>query len=241
MKNFKSLFIIVFLFTFSFSVGASQIYVDNTIINIKSKEEAKTVSIKKINNQKNVYVSTFLREIKNPNEKSEYCLSFAESKKCKRVDNVEDLGLITTPNKLVLGDKSFKKIRIYNLNENLSSEKVYRLEILPVNNKKLESKNNHLALKIQMGYEVLIIVEPEKLKYSFNYKLEGNKLKINNSGNVNILFFEGKECNKEICRDLEVKRIYAGGHYNYDLKWEDSNVNINIMKGKKVENIIIER
>lgn len=74
----------------------------------------------------------------------------------------EELGLLVTPNRLVLRPEEMRAIRIVSLNQDLETDRVYRVNITPqigeISYDQEAVENRGLALKLLAAFDVLVTV-----------------------------------------------------------------------------------
>jgi P pilus assembly chaperone PapD len=153
------------------------------------------------------YIETQISEIVDPGQKDE----------TRRV--IEDPaqgGLLVTPDKTVLAGGGRRVLRFVLLKDPDDRDHIYRVAIKPVI-KGLDSSGK-IGLKILVGYEALVIVRPVHPDAKYSATRSGKILTIENTGNTNILFQNGKQCDAaNNCTTLPVMRAYAGTTTHIDL------------------------
>ena len=124
----------------------------------------------------------------------------------------EQLGLLATPNRLILEPGQRKLVRIVALAPRGERDRIYRVVIKPVVG---ELAAQQSALKILVGYDVLVIVRPKKPIDGVTGARSGRTLTIRNAGNTNAEIFEGRQCDEtgKNCAELQAKRLYAGASW----------------------------
>jgi hypothetical protein len=225
---FKKLIIFFALLT-SFQTYADKILVDNVIVNFDNNKRMKEdIFIRNISD-KNTYVKVIVTEIINAGQVDQEKIEHRNPKKS---------GIFVSPNKLILKPNGtvddHQAIRIANINGNLTTDRIYRIQVIPVIND-FEKKEDTLGVKILMGYEILTLIQPNKPIMKYDYKIKGNNFIFNNLGNSNILLHKGKQCdsNNENCKDIKTKRIYANSSYNFNLPYENNVVEFYLKFGEK--------
>lgn len=225
------------------SISISAISVDNVIVNLKELQSEQIVV--KTNDEKKEYVAVNIRKIINPGQSNESCLILNKGnyKKftniCNNANSIKEIGLSLSPLKMIIPKNSSKVVKIYNIEGQTEEEKIYRAEIVPVASPFSIDGEKKVGVKIQIGYEVLIIVPPKNPDYQFTHKIKGKELTITNTGNSNILFFTGKQCKEDVCEKIKPKRIYSNSSHTFLLPFDGKNSDIlfEIRKGNKIEEI----
>ncbi len=131
-------------------------------------------------------------------------------------------GLLVTPNKLVVPPNGRKLLRFVNLQPGDDRERVYRVSVAPVVGD-LEARES--GLKILIGYEVLVLMQPAAPAPQLAARREGRTLFFENTGNTNVLLREGRQCPTpetpaEDCALLGSKRLYPGNAWSVDLPFD---------------------
>jgi Mat/Ecp fimbriae periplasmic chaperone len=154
-----------------------------------------------------LYVSVEPAEILNPGGPEE-----------RRVanPNPRQLGLLISPNRLVLGPGERKVVRLSLLERPEDRDRIYRVAIKPVIGEIVARQS---ALKVVVGYDVLVIARPQNALPRLEVSRRGNAVEFRNVGNTNALLFNGRQCDEEEtdCAELPSKRIYAGNTWQFQL------------------------
>lgn len=155
----------------------------------------------------NDYVVAEVNEILNPGTKNE----------TKRlIDDPAQSWLLVTPDKSVLAGEGRKILRFVLLIAPDEAEHIYRVAVKPVI-RGVES-DAKMGLKILVGYEVLTIIRPAHPKPAYTARRLGRTLRVQNTGNTNILFQGGQQCAAQNdCRLAPVMRVYAGQEDSIEL------------------------
>ncbi|NOR79239.1 MAG: hypothetical protein GQ529_00160 [Methyloprofundus sp.] len=128
----------------------------------------------------------------------------------------ENMDIIVTPNRVAVPVGSKKMLRFMNLKSAETKERIYRVHIAPVAGEFIAEQS---GVKVLFAYDVLVIGRPIQPIANLTINRVGKHLTIHNSGNTNILLYNGKQCQQEQqpCHDLPVKRMYAGASWELDL------------------------
>lgn len=119
------------------------------------------------------------------------------------------LGLLVTPRRMILEPGERKLVRVASIAPLSGVERIYRVTIKPVAG---EVSATSSALKILVGYDVLVIVRPAIMTGTVTGSRHGNSLVLTNTGTTNVEIYEGKQCNADsvTCTQLPARRLYAG-------------------------------
>jgi P pilus assembly chaperone PapD len=135
------------------------------------------------------------------------------------VRNPEEIGLIATPKRLVLPSGASRVIRLVNLAGHGDTERVYRVNVKPVAAPEEQTPSDdtekRMSIKILIGYQLLIFVDPQKRHVAIEGRRDGNQLYLANKGNVNAYLYDGRQCKegetREQCASVEkATRLYPG-------------------------------
>ncbi|MES2663217.1 MAG: hypothetical protein V4629_07940 [Pseudomonadota bacterium] len=177
----------------------------------------------------NDYIVTEISEILNPE-------SNRETRRI--IDDPQKSRLLVTPQKTVLGARSRKVLRFVLLKKLDHREYIYRVVVKPVI--KGVENTTQIGLKVLVGYEVLVIIRPEKVISQYTAKRTGNKLTITNVGNTNLLFQDGKQCiTSNNCKTLTALRVYPEQTVTADLPL-DKSVQYSLWNGTEIKELQVE-
>ena len=143
-----------------------------------------------------------------------------ENERRESISDPREHGLLVTPNKLVVPPGGRKLVRLVSLQPLGDEERVYRVTFKPVSG---ELESEHIGIKILVGYEVLILMQPASPDPNLVVKREGQTISFSNEGNTNVLLREGKQCPKgadpesDDCKRLGGKRLYPGNSWSVNL------------------------
>jgi P pilus assembly chaperone PapD len=129
----------------------------------------------------------------------------------------EKLGLLVSPARMILEPGQRKLARIAAIAPGSDQERVYRVTVKPVAGP-LEAKDS--ALKILIGYDVLVLVRPAAPRPKLTGIRTGTSLAFRNEGNTSVELVEGRQCDAEHahCINLPGKRLYPGAQWSETVK-----------------------
>lgn len=121
-------------------------------------------------------------------------------------------GLLVTPQKLVLEPGERKLIRVALVVPRDAAERVYRLAIKPVAGT-LEAEKT--ALKVFVGYDVLIIARPAVVTGRITATRSAGSITLHNGLNISVEMSGGRQCDaaSRNCVALPATRLYAGADW----------------------------
>lgn len=110
----------------------------------------------------------------------------------------EQLGLLVTPNRLVLRPDEMRAIRVVSLNQDLETDRIYRVNVTPqigeVSYDQDAADNRGLALKLLAAFDVLVTVRPQDGRPELVAVRDGDGIELKNEGNSNLLLLDGAVC-----------------------------------------------
>lgn len=157
-----------------------------------------------------IYVVVDPAEIDNPGTTQE-----------RRVSNPDPAvsGLLATPQRLVLEPDQRRVIRISAVSPRRAVDRIYRVTVKPVAG---PISADASALKVLVGYDVLVLYRPQVPSGDVTASRIGRTLTIRNQSNTARELFGGKQCDTggQNCKDLPAKRVYAGATWEQTLPYD---------------------
>ena len=118
------------------------------------------------------------------------------------------LGLLATPNRLVLAPGERKFVRLALLSPPGDTDRIFRVTVKPVVGQVAAPTT---GLKILVGYDLLVIQRPARPQAQVVARHDGGTLTLTNNGNTNAELFQGQACDAaRHCAPLAGSRLYAG-------------------------------
>jgi P pilus assembly chaperone PapD len=172
------------------------------------------------------YVEISPAEIVNPGQATE---------SRRQEPNPERLGLLVSPNRMILEPGQHKIIRIAAIASPVDRERIYRVTVKPVVG---DVSGDHTGLKVLVGYDVLAIVRPANPAPKIAGSREGRTAVIRNEGNSSAELLNGKQCRtgSTNCTSLPGKRLYAGAEWRLPLEG-DGPVQYSVKFGDKISTV----
>ena len=190
------------------SPAAAGIAVSQMVVDLKPGQ-SRAVDIEILNDSaERSYVAIEPREVIDPGT--------ANERRAMSPDP-EKLGLLVSPNRLILEPQQRRRLRIAVLGPPGTSERVYRVTVKPVTG---EVSGADSGLKLLVGYDLLVLARPDQVRPGLSASRSGGTLVIANGGNSSVEMTEGKQCEEggKACRPLPGKRLYAGASWSQPLK-----------------------
>ena len=120
-------------------------------------------------------------------------------------------GLLVSPQRLVLEPGQRRVVRVAALGGRAATDKVYRVAIKPVAG---ELSAAATALKVLVGYDVLVLLRPAAVAGEVTAVRQGRKITFHNGSNTAQEIYNGRQCVAgQPCVALPAKRVYAGADW----------------------------
>ncbi len=119
-------------------------------------------------------------------------------------------GLLVSPQRLILKPGERKTIRIAAIDRRGPTDRIFRVTIKPVAGPVSAPVT---ALKLLVGYDVLVIQRPDAPAARIVASRQGDTLALRNEGNSNAELFDGRVCADAApatCVALPSRRLYTG-------------------------------
>lgn len=134
------------------------------------------------------------------------------------MQNPEALGLLVTPNRMILEPGQTRLLRIAPLPRQTDTDRIYRVSVRPVVGR---LDPNRSGVRVVVGYQLLVIIRPPGAEADIRASRDGRTITFTNRGNSNALLFNGRQCNSEGagCVDLPARRLYAGNSWTLTTRY----------------------
>jgi len=126
-------------------------------------------------------------------------------------------GLLVTPQRLILQPQERKLVRVAAVGTRGPRDRIWRVTIKPVAGAVTAPVT---ALKVLVGYDVLVILRPDAPAPKIVGTRTGTTLTLTNPGNTNVELYGGKQCatpGATDCKTLPSRRVYAGESWTQTL------------------------
>lgn len=193
--------IFLFLLLIPFQLKA-EIILDKVIVDFLPNQPKQQNIVVFDNDKDTEYVDTEIFEIVSPGMKDE---------KRVKVDKNTSNRLVVAPQKLTIGPNMKKRFQfIDGVSSDLKKDKIYRVTVSP-KVAGIKASGGNIGIKLLIGYDVLVIIRPNKLNFSVDVKKDKNSITFKNIGNTNVLLENVKQCDeKGKCTNILSDRLYAG-------------------------------
>lgn len=188
----------------------AQLAVDRLWVDLDAAREPRSDVLVRNDSDDRYYINVQVFEIENPGEEEE-----------RRVTNADPelVGLLVTPNRMIMEPGSQRSVRLVTLNPELTKDRVYRVLISPsvgeLQTNAAPEGGRGMAIKILTAFEVLVIARPVDARAQIVADRLPTEVVIRNTGATNALLYDGFVCNRgerdtEKCTSIPVNRLYAG-------------------------------
>jgi P pilus assembly chaperone PapD len=218
MLNIQRLMLVLFLSILASTTQAAML-LDKAIVHFgPGAPSRQDVEIRNPDKEP-MYIKVEILEVLNPG---------AENEERKVVTNPKAAKFLVTPSKLVIPPGGRKSVRMLNIGKlPVDKDKVFRINLTPVT-PDVEAKQ--MAIKVVVGYQLLVLIQPNTPKADIQATRDGKKLVLHNAGNTNVLLRSGSNCPKQApppakpstegCVEMQSKRLYAGNTAEVELTYD---------------------
>jgi P pilus assembly chaperone PapD len=143
-----------------------------------------------------------------------------------RTGTPDELGLLVTPNRLILAPGQRRPVRAVLL-KRPDVERVYQITMKPVVGDVLPDQapapgKKSMNIKVLVGYQAIVFVRPAKVEEKLVASRQGRKLRFENAGDVSMLLDSGRQCATPetaaaSCAQLPSKRLRPGAAWEVAL------------------------
>ncbi|UCE90439.1 MAG: fimbria/pilus periplasmic chaperone [Pseudomonadota bacterium] len=189
------------------AVAVAGILLDKSVVDFKPDEPPRQdVFVINDSATDKAYVKVEVLEVVNPG---------TEQEERRPVSDPDKAQFVASPAKLILPAKGRKQVRLVNLAAP-GSERVFRVNFTPV---LPPLQDEGTRIRVVVGYQVLVLIHPDKPAEKLNVRRDGRTLYFENQGNSYVFVGNGKQCDAkgENCVDLPGKRLYAGNTWELTL------------------------
>lgn len=191
--------------------GASAgIAVKPSIVVFEARSQSEQVITVTNSDDRIAYVTTEPRAVTAPGQTDE---------KLKSEPNPTLLGLVSSPNRLVLEPGERRGIRIVVIDPPGETDRVWRVKIAPTAGRIKEGQS---GVAILVAYDALVIQRPANPVIRLVGSRAGRKFVLSNTGNSFAMVTAVRFCPAEgDCTALGSKRLYGGQNWEVDLPQDD--------------------
>lgn len=217
MKKIKwivfSLFLVFHSAVFAVAVSVSPLIVDF----LPGLLPRKDITVENLSKTTPAYVSVDISLVTNPGEKFQ---------KRKKIYDPEKLGLLATPNKIVVPPGASRIFRLMVLGNHQEKERVYVVRVVPANSHVITQKIDinaeaKMGVGFNVGYGMRVTVRPTNMKPDLIMHRYGKQLVFENRGNTNVLIGGGEQCvGNAPCFEFHSHRVYPGNVFKQPLKYD---------------------
>lgn len=173
-----------------------------------------------------MYLKVSVAEVINPG---------ADNQEIRKVANPKELGLLVSPQRLVVKAGEEGRIRMVALTEP-EKDRFYKITVEPVAGR-LQSKEQ-IGIKILVGYSAWAYVRPKGASPSVTGRRDGKKLILTNSGDTLARMMAGKICPAaSSCEKIDPFRVQAGQQKTIDLTHKNAPVSFRMTWGNEGESL----
>ena len=155
-------------------------------------------------------------------------------------DDPSQIGLIATPDRVILPPGSRRLVRLVNLFPAEKEERIFRVNFTPVAG---EFEAEQSTVRLMVGYQALVIVRPNTTETQLVGSREGNILTLENKGNTNVYLDRIRQCQDDKpdeCTPMTENRLYPGNVWELELE-QDGPITFNAFDGIRSQSMVFLR
>ncbi len=187
---------------FTSTVQAEKIVLSKNLLNFDSSTK-QTFDVINLMPEKDAYFNIVVNEVLEPSKIVKSPMVIVE-------DPIKS-GLLVSPARSVIkAGEGRKSISVLNLNQNLSKERVYRIDVNPVISGVKEV--SRAQVKVLVGYDVLVHIQPADAKIQYTKGEKDGRHTLTNTGNSHFIATNGMACvnDSDDCVTFPEWYIYPG-------------------------------
>jgi hypothetical protein len=169
---------------FTSTVQAEKIVLSKNLLNFDSSTK-QTFDVINLMPEKDAYFNIVINEVLEPSKISQSPMAVVE-------DPIAS-GLLVSPSRSVIkAGEGRKSVSVLNLNQNITKERVYRIDVSPaISGVKEVSK---AQVKVLVGYDVLVHLQPADAEIQYQKGMKGERFTLTNTGNAHFVATNGMAC-----------------------------------------------
>lgn len=211
--------LVMIIFLFASAASRADLVVDEAIVVYGDPTKTKhDVTVYNNDEASNMYLEVTPFKVVNPGQDNQTLQSLS-------LESAPEF--LVSPNRAIVAPGSLSMIRLLNLKNEGSEERVYRINLVPATPPLgLQSSNLEAVesmLQVVVAYQILVIVLPENPEVKVASDRLGRTASFANDGNANYLLTDGEQCNPldpTVCQALESRRIYPGNNWSIELPFD---------------------
>ena len=219
------LVLLTLLFSSLSSYSQAQLAIDRIIVDFTANSPPREdVRLTNSSSTDTLYIQVDVLEVSSPGTDKEQRVV---------VDDPAKIGLIASPNKLIIPPNSSQLVRLVSLLPPEDSDRIFRVDFTPVVG---EQDIEQSSVQIMVAYQALVIVRPARAVVDIQGERDGNTLTLRNNGNTNAYLESGTHCmadSSDECQPLPANRLYAGNTMEIELPG-DGEVSFSINTGDRI-------
>lgn len=183
----------------------AQLAIDRLWVDVDDSTAARADLVLRNESKDVYYISVTPAEIVDPGTDHETRKTYSDP---------QELGLLITPNRIILHPDEMRAVRLVSLNTDLKRDRVYRVNITPqIGELEYDAQaqdSRGVALKLLAAFDVLVTVRPKGSQSDLSVRRTGNRLTLSNDGNSNLLLLDGFVCPPSPTAELtpETRQFY---------------------------------
>ncbi|MDJ0921730.1 MAG: hypothetical protein QNI84_11425 [Henriciella sp.] len=162
-----------------------------------------------------------------------------ETESVRDVVDPRELGLLVSPQRLIVNEGEEKRIRLVAL-EQPEADRFYKVTVTPVVGE-IES-DEMIGVKLMIAYAAWVFVRPEDGAPALTARREDGALIVKNDGTTHAELTGGKQCasaDRDSCEKIDRFRVLAGREKRIDLPMPENAapIEFNVLYASEVEKV----
>ncbi len=199
---------------FASTAAQAQIVVDRSVLEFTGASKVQDIEVRNSGAHK-IYLDIKVDEIINPESENPTRVALTDPRTAP---------VLASPKQLLVRPGERKRIRVILRESAGDKDRVFRMAVKPYTggvklNNGAGSEEKASAIKVLVGYDLLILSRPKAANPKLVVKRHRSKIEFTNNGNTNVLLRKIVQCDKSMnnCEELQANRLYAGEVYKIDL------------------------
>ncbi len=208
---FRGLIIVASLLVSGVPVAHAQLKLSDFFIDLDQQTKANELFVSNTGNER-MFLKIKASEVVDPGLESEEVISS---------ENPRELGLLVSPQRVILEPGEEKRVRLVALADT-DKDRFFKVNVTPVVGE-LETTET-IGVKLLVAYAAWVFQRPENAEPELTVSRDDGKIKIRNIGTTHAEILPGKQCSisGEECDDLTEVRVLVGHEKEIELPFPDN-------------------
>ncbi len=160
----------------------------------------------------------------------------ADDSKTRSASDPRDLGLLVSPQRLVLKPGEEGRIRTLALAEP-DTDRFYKVSVVPVTG--TLATESPVGIKVMIGYSAWVFIRPRGALPKLAGQRQGRSLRLTNSGGTLAQLVMGEQCDSDNrCEKLQPLRVLAGQQKKIELPYDEGTTTFRMIWGNESRDLV---